>query len=98
MLYLTQRYTFRITPIHKKTSKGSFFRTNEVLLTKLETLKQDSYSISSGGDCTTVTVEPHKMNIRITLQCMDIMTQLEMFFKVNCKRYIDDQSLVSFCG
>lgn len=92
------RYTFRITPIHKKTSKELFLGANEVLLTKLETLKQDCIRLVQGGD-TTVTVEPHKNEYTYHFTMYghnDTIGNVLQSHIVN--KHIDDQSLVSFCG
>ena len=92
------QYTFTITSVHNYSSKQLFIKTTEIMMDKLETLKQHFINMVSGGT-TTVIVEPHvnenSYHFKLCGQNDTIGNVLQTHI-VN--KFIDDGSLVNFCG
>lgn len=92
------RYTFRITPVHIKTAKELFLASTEILITKLETIKQHCINVTKGGD-TTITIKPHTNEFTY---CITMYGQNDTIGNVLqshiVNKHIDDTSLVTFCG
>ena len=92
------QYTFTITSVHNYSSKQLFIKTTEIMMDKLETLKQHFINMVSGGT-TTVIVEPHvnenSYHFKLCGQNDTIGNVLQTHI-VN--KFTDDGSLVNFCG
>jgi len=92
------RYTFTVTSVHHYTSKELFIKATELMITKLETLKHHFTNTVSGGT-TTVIVEPHvnenNYHFKLSGQNDTIGNVLQSHI-VN--HFIDDESLINFCG
>jgi len=92
------RYTFTVTSVHHYTSKQLFIKATDLMITKLETLKQHFTNMVSGGT-TTVIVEPHinenNYHFKLSGQNDTIGNALQSHIVNN---FIDDESLVIFCG
>jgi len=94
----SNRYTFTITSVHYHPSKQLFIMSTDIMITKLETLKQQFINMVSEGS-TTVIVEPHvndnSYHFKICGQNDTIGNVLQSHI-VN--HFIGDDSLVNFCG
>jgi len=92
------RYTFTVTSVHHHPSKQLFIMSTEIMITKLETLKQHFTNIASGGS-TTILIEPHvndnNYHFKLCGQDDTIGNVLQSHI-VN--HFIEGDSLVNFCG
>ena len=92
------RYTFTVTSVHHYTAKQLFIHSTEIMVNKLETLKNHLIAMISGGT-TTVSMEPHKSDNSYRLQLCgqnDTIGNVIQSHIVN--KFIDDDTLISFCG
>jgi len=92
------RYTFTITSVHYYSSKQLFITANEIMIQKLETLKQHFINLVSEGS-TSIVVEPHvnENNYQFKL-CGQNDTIGNVLQSHIVNKFIDDGSVVSFCG
>jgi len=92
------RYTFTITSVHHYSSKQLFILSTEIMIGKLETLKQHFINMVSGGT-TTIISSPHinenSYIFKLSGQNDTIGNALQSHI-VN--HFIDDDSVVNFCG
>tara|TARA_Y100000389_G_C17415278_1_gene493314 strand:- start:179 stop:1417 length:1239 start_codon:yes stop_codon:yes gene_type:complete len=92
------RYTFRITSIHYHSSKQLFMNASDIMINKLEVLKQHFINMISDGS-TTIKVEPYKNenNYKFIL-CGQNDTLGNVLQSHIVNHFIEDGSLVNFCG
>jgi DNA-directed RNA polymerase subunit L len=92
------RYTFRIASIHHYSSKQLFMVATEVMVNKLDILKQHFINMVSGGT-TTIIVEPHinENNYHFKL-CGQNDTIGNVLQSHIVNHFINDGSMVNFCG
>tara|TARA_Y100000389_G_C17432438_1_gene503496 strand:- start:668 stop:1906 length:1239 start_codon:yes stop_codon:yes gene_type:complete len=92
------KYTFRITSIHHYSSKQLFITCNEIMISKLELLKQHFMNMVSTGS-TTITVEPHvnENNYKFKI-CGQNDTLGNVLQSHIVNHFIKDDSLLNFCG
>ena len=92
------KYTFRITSVHNYSSKQLFIFANELMINKLELVKQHFINMISSGP-TTIIVEPHvnenNYQFKICGQNDTIGNVLQSHI-VN--HFIEGDSLLNFCG
>ena len=92
------KYTFRITSVHHYSSKQLFIFANELMINKLELVKQHFINMISSGP-TTIIVEPHvnenNYQFKICGQNDTIGNVLQSHI-VN--HFIEGDSLLNFCG
>ena len=92
------RYKMKITSQHFNTASELFTLANEVMITKLETLKNHLINLVKGGS-TTVVFQPTSVENNYLLQLMgqnDTIGNVLQSHIVN--HYTQEDSLVSFCG
>jgi len=92
------RYTFTITSVHYQSSKQLFIQANEIMINKLETLKQHFINLVS-EDSTTIIVEPtiNENNYQFKL-CGQNDTIGNVLQSHIVDKFIDNDSLLIFCG
>ena len=92
------QYTFTITSIHYSSSKDLFLKSLEIMQDKLELIKQHFINLTTGGD-TSIIIEPHvnenNYHFKICGQ-NDTLGNVLQSHIVN--KYINKDSLISFCG
>ena len=92
------RYKLKITSQHYNNSSELFVLANEVMISKLETLKQHFINLVKGGS-TSIVVEETKNENNYLIQLMgqnDTIGNVLQSHIVN--HYTEDDSLLSFCG
>lgn len=92
------RYTFTVTSVHHYSSKQLFILATDIMIDKLEILKQHFINMVSGGT-TTISVEPHinenSYHFKLCGQ-NDTLGNVLQSHIVN--KFIEEGSLINFCG
>jgi DNA-directed RNA polymerase subunit L len=92
------RYTFTITSIHHKSGKDLFIQSSEIMIEKLETLKQHLINLVSEGT-TSIVVEPH---VNENSYCLKLCDQNDTIGNVLqshiVNKFTEETSLVNFCA
>jgi len=92
------RYALTVTSVHYQSSKQLFIQANEIMINKLEVLKQHFINLVSDGS-TTIIVEPtineHNYHFKLCGQ-NDTMGNVLQSHIVN--KFINNDSLFNFCG
>ena len=92
------RYTFTVTSVHYQSNKQLFIQANEIMINKLEVLKQHFINLVSEGS-TTIIVEPtiNENNYHFKL-CGQNDTIGNVLQSHIVNKFIDNDSLLNFCG
>ena len=92
------KYTFRITSVHHHSSKQLFLMATDIMMNKLELLKQHFINMISGGS-TTIIMEPHVNENNYLFKISgqnDTLGNIIQSHIVN--HFITSDSLLNFCG
>ena len=92
------KYTFTLTTVHHKSSKDLFLMATEIMIEKLDTIKQHMINLVSEGT-TSILVEPH---VNENSYCFKLCDQNDTLGNVLqshiVNKFINDESIINFCA
>ena len=92
------KYTFTLTTVHHKSSKDLFLLATEIMIEKLDTIKQHMINLVSEGT-TSILVEPHVNENSYCFKLCDQNDTLGNVLQTHIvNKFITDESIVNFCA
>ena len=92
------RYTFTVTSLHHKSSKELFIESTELMIQKIELVKQHIINITTGGETSVVIESSSNENNYIIKICGQNDTLGNVLQSHIVNHYLDKDSLLNFCG
>ena len=91
------RYNFKVSSLHHKSSKELFILANELMIKKLEIVKQHFINITTGGN-TSIDIESSNENNYVITICDQNDTLGNVLQSHIVNHYLEKDSLLNFCG